>query len=42
MLTKRRERYERQFQAMERMIAQFNSQGNAMTNFVNSLTAKKS
>lgn len=41
MLEKRRERYERQFQAMERMIAQFNSQGTALTNFVNSLTPKK-
>lgn len=41
MLEKRRARYERQFQAMERMIAQFNSQGTALTNFVNSLTPKK-
>jgi flagellar hook-associated protein 2 len=41
LLEKRRERYERQFQSMERMIAQFNSQGTAMTNFVNALTAKK-
>jgi flagellar hook-associated protein 2 len=40
-LTKRRERYERQFQSMERMIAQFNSQGTAMTNFVNSLTPRE-
>lgn len=41
MLEKRRARYERQFQSMERMIQQFNSQGTAMTNFVNSLTPKK-
>jgi len=40
MLAKRRDRYERQFQSMERMIAQFNSQGAAMTSFVNSLTRK--
>lgn len=40
LLEKRRVRYERQFQSMERMIAQFNSQGTAMTNFVNSLTKK--
>lgn len=41
MLAKRRERYERQFQAMERMIASFNAQGTALTNFVNSLTPKQ-
>lgn len=42
LLAKRRERYERQFQTMERMIASFNAQGTAMTNFVNSLTPKQS
>ncbi len=41
LLAKRRARYELQFQQMEKMIASFNSQGTALTNFVNALTPKQ-
>jgi flagellar hook-associated protein 2 len=41
-LTKRRLRYEQQFQAMEKMIAKFNSQGTTITNFVKALTKSDS
>jgi flagellar hook-associated protein 2 len=41
LLEKKRARYESQFLAMEKMIASFNSQGNALTSFIDSLTPKK-
>jgi flagellar capping protein FliD len=38
LLEQRRQRYTKQFLAMEKLIAGFKSQGDAMTGFVNALT----